>query len=70
MAMVACVGAYLPRPQANRRRIAGTWRRVSGWEVGLVLLLLVGAFMARAWCIDVIPWTLSGDEGNFGRWAQ
>ena len=69
-AMVACVGAYLPRPKLSRHRIAGTWRRIAGWEVVLVLLLLVGAFMARAWRIDVIPWTLSGDEGNFGRWAR
>ncbi len=44
--------------------------QANGWEWGLVLLLLVGAFALRAWRINTIPWTLSGDEGNFGRWAR
>jgi hypothetical protein len=69
-AMVVCVVAYVPRPTRSGQRLARTWLRVDGWEVVLVLLLLVGAFMARAWRIDAIPWTLSGDEGNFGRWAR
>ena len=41
-----------------------------GWQWGLVALLMILAFLLRAWRVDTIPWTLSGDEGNFGRWAR
>jgi 4-amino-4-deoxy-L-arabinose transferase-like glycosyltransferase len=44
--------------------------RSNGWELGLVVLLLVAAFALRAWRIDTIPWTLSGDEGSQGLWAR
>lgn len=59
------------------RQDAGAWRarlgmalRRNGWEWGLVLLLVVGAFVLRAWRIDSIPWTLGGDEGSQGLWAR
>ncbi|HEX9118056.1 MAG TPA: glycosyltransferase family 39 protein, partial [Anaerolineae bacterium] len=39
-------------------------------EWGLVALLVGGALVLRVWHIDTIPWTLGGDEGNFGLFAR
>jgi len=49
---------------------ARRWITVNGWELGLLLALLLGALALRAWRIDVIPWTLGGDEGSQGLWAR
>lgn len=58
--------AFDQAPGARARRCLA----VNGWELGLVLLLLLGALVLRAWRIDVIPWTLGGDEGSQGLWAR
>jgi hypothetical protein len=44
--------------------------RSSGWEGALVVALVIGAFVLRAWHIETIPWTLGGDEGSQGLWAR
>lgn len=49
---------------------AGGWLASNGWELGLLSLLLLAAFVLRAWRIDAIPWTLGGDEGSQGLWAR
>lgn len=49
---------------------ARDWLAAHGWEVGLLLLLLFGALVVRAWRLDTIPWTLGGDEGSQGLWAR
>jgi 4-amino-4-deoxy-L-arabinose transferase-like glycosyltransferase len=41
------------------------------WVEWVIVALLFGAALAlRVWHIDTIPWTLTGDEGNFGMWAR
>jgi 4-amino-4-deoxy-L-arabinose transferase-like glycosyltransferase len=69
-AIAICVLAYLPRPRLIKPGFFGAWMRVWWPELALVSFLILGAFVLRAWRIDTIPWTLSGDEGNFGRWAR
>ena len=46
------------------------WVTAHGWEIGLAVLLVMGAWVLRAWRIDTIPWTLGGDEGSQGMWAR
>jgi len=55
-----------PSPLGRARE----WLAVNGWELGLLFWLLLGALLLRAWRIDVIPWTLGGDEGSQGLWAR
>jgi 4-amino-4-deoxy-L-arabinose transferase-like glycosyltransferase len=67
--MLFCLAATLPCPAEG---VAGFRRSLAamGWEPLVVLALFLGALALRAWRVDAIPWTLSGDEGNFGRWAR
>lgn len=69
-AIMLCLLAYLPVPKRMERGRLGGWLRDNGLELTLVLMVVIGAFLLRAWRIETIPWTLSGDEGNFGRWAR
>jgi hypothetical protein len=69
-AMVACLLGFLPRPRGIQAGLVRGWLRTRWPELTLVALLVGAAFILRAWRIDTIPWTLSGDEGNFGRWAR
>jgi hypothetical protein len=68
-AMLLCLAATLPRPADGlagvRKTLAGL-----GWEPLVVLGIFALALGLRVWRVDAIPWTLSGDEGNFGRWAR
>jgi 4-amino-4-deoxy-L-arabinose transferase-like glycosyltransferase len=67
--MLLCLAATLPRP---REAVAGFRQTLAGlgWEPLAVLAIFAFALALRAWRVDSIPWTLSGDEGNFGRWAR
>ncbi len=49
---------------------ARSWLLAHGWEVGLLLLILLAASALRVWRIGTIPWTLGGDEGSQGLWAR
>lgn len=72
MAVYMAAFGRLPRLAANTRPIAQArgWLAANGWELGLLSSLLLAAFLLRAWRIDVIPWTLGGDEGSQGLWAR
>lgn len=68
--MLLCLAATLPAPRDGLRGLGQSLRGMVGWEAAVVLLLFAVALALRAWRVDTIPWTLSGDEGNFGRWAR
>jgi 4-amino-4-deoxy-L-arabinose transferase-like glycosyltransferase len=69
-AILLCLLAYLRRRQGVKLASIRAWLRARWPELTVVLLIMAAAFFLRAWRIDRIPWTLSGDEGNFGRWAR
>ena len=69
-AMLLCLVAALPLPADGWRGFRSALRAMSVWEVLAVLALFGLALALRTWRLDSIPWTLSGDEGNFGRWAR
>jgi len=60
---------FLPRPRWTRPALAA-FVRANALELSGIILVVAVAFLLRAWRVDTIPWTLSGDEGNFGRWAR
>jgi len=71
------IGDGAPRGRGNLsassmlfKERAQRWVASHGWEIGLLLVLIAGAFWLRAWRIDSIPWTLGGDEGSQGMWAR
>lgn len=69
-AMALAFAGSLPPPAAALRGLRVAVRQLNAWEVAAVVALVLAALALRAWRIDTIPWTLSGDEGNFGRWAR
>lgn len=68
--MALCLVATLPRPRDGASGLRQTLSAMTRWEPVAVLALFGLALALRAWHVDTIPWTLSGDEGNFGRWAR
>jgi 4-amino-4-deoxy-L-arabinose transferase-like glycosyltransferase len=67
--VVLCLAATLPPPAEGIRRFRKSLSAM-GWEPLVVFALFILALALRAWRVDAIPSTLSGDEGNFGRWAR
>ena len=68
--MLLCLAATLPRPRDGLAGFRRSWAESARWEPLVVLALFGLALALRAWRVDVIPATLSGDEGNFGRWSR
>ncbi len=68
--MALTLASSLPWAAEGLSGLQATLRGIDAWEAGAVAALVLFALVLRAWRIDTIPWTLSGDEGNFGRWAR
>lgn len=68
--MALTLASSLPWAAEGLSGLQATLRGIDAWEAGAVVVLVLAALALRAWRIDTIPWTLSGDEGNFGRWAR
>lgn len=68
--MVLTLAGALPGRAEGLRGLRTTLREIDAWEAGALAALVLFALVLRAWRVDTIPWTLSGDEGNFGRWAR
>jgi hypothetical protein len=57
-------------PGSLATKSLGSWLCSAGWEWGLLAVILLLAAALRMWRIDMIPWTLGGDEGSQGLWAR
>lgn len=68
--MLLCLASTLPRPADGVSGLRASLRSMDRREPLVVLALFALALALRTWRVDTIPWTLSGDEGNFGRWAR
>ena len=68
--MLLCLAATLPLPADGISGFGAAVRAIDKWEALVVLALFGLSLVLRVWRVDSIPWTLSGDEGNFGRWAR
>src|SRR5690606_23376941 len=63
--MALTLASSLPWAAEGLSGLQATLRGIDAWEAGAVAALVLFALVLRAWRIDTIPWTLSGDEGNF-----
>jgi 4-amino-4-deoxy-L-arabinose transferase-like glycosyltransferase len=68
MAAYLAVFARIPSWIWQRRgiRIVGRWIRINSGELCTVLILVIVAFLFRAYAVGSIPYSVGGDEASFG----